>query len=237
MSDLPARLADVRARIDAACARVGRGVDEVTLVAVTKTHPVETLREALAAGLAHLGESRVQELAPKHEALAAGASGVAQEAVPGLVPVWHFIGRVQTNKARDIVRYADLVHGIETVRAGEALARQMEAQGRRVPVLAQVNVSGEDSKAGAVPDAAGALVDGLRALGLDVRGLMTLAAPADDPEQIRPQFALLRRLRDALGGASALPILSMGMSGDYAVAVEEGATHVRVGSALFGARA
>lgn len=226
MPTFPERLAAVQQQIDAACARAGRDPAGVTLVAVTKTHPVETLREALGAGLVHLGESRVQELVPKREAL---------DSI-GAVATWHFIGRVQTNKARDIVRHADLVHGVETVHAGEALARQMEAQGRRVPVLAQVNVSGEATKAGAAPEDAGALVDGLRRLGLDVQGLMTIVAPAEQAEAVRPQFALLRDLRNALGGAEALPLLSMGMSDDFAVAVEEGATHVRIGSALFGAR-
>lgn len=196
----------------------------MTLVAVTKTHPVETVHAALDAGLTAVGENKVQELAAKREALASATA------------VWHYLGRVQTNKARDIVRYADLIHGVDSLRAGEALARRMEAEGRRVPVLVQVNVSGEASKAGVEPEQAAALVDGLRGLGLDVHGLMTLASPADDPEAVRPEFARMRRLRDDLGGADRLPILSMGMSGDFEVAVEEGATHVRVGSALFGDR-
>lgn len=197
----------------------------MTLVAVTKTHPVKTVHAALDAGLTAVGENKVQELAAKREALASAPA------------VWHYLGRVQTNKARDIVRYADLIHGVDSLRAGEALARRMEAEGRRVPVLVQVNVSGEASKAGVEPEQAAALVDGLRGLGLDVHGLMTLASPADDPEAVRPEFARMRRLRDDLGGADRLPILSMGMSGDFEVAVEEGATHVRVGSALFGDRA
>ncbi|MBE2187400.1 MAG: YggS family pyridoxal phosphate-dependent enzyme [Rhodothermales bacterium] len=225
MSDLAARLAAIHGRIDAACRRAGRDPRAVTLVAVTKTHPVETVHAALDAGLTAFGENKVQELAAKREALASAPA------------VWHYLGRVQTNKARDIVRYADLIHGVDSLRAGEALARRMEAEGRRVPVLVQVNVSGEASKAGVGPDEAATLVDGLRGLGLDVHGLMTLASPADDPEAVRPEFARMRRLRDDLGGADRLPILSMGMSGDFEVAVEEGATHVRVGSALFGDRA
>jgi len=225
VSDLAARLAAIHGRIDAACRRAGRDPRAVTLVAVTKTHPVETVHAALDAGLTAFGENKVQELAAKREALASAPA------------VWHYLGRVQTNKARDIVRYADLIHGVDSLRAGEALARRMEAEGRRVPVLVQVNVSGEASKAGVEPEQAAALVDGLRGLGLDVHGLMTLASPADDPEAVRPEFARMRRLRDDLGGADRLPILSMGMSGDFEVAVEEGATHVRVGSALFGDRA
>jgi len=223
--DLAARLAAIHGRIEAACVRSGRDPQAVTLVAVTKTHPVKTVHAALDAGLTAVGENKVQELAAKREALASAPA------------VWHYLGRVQTNKARDIVRYADLIHGVDSLRAGEALARRMEAEGRRVPVLVQVNVSGEASKAGVEPEQAAALVDGLRGLGLDVHGLMTLASPADDPEAVRPEFARMRRLRDDLGGADRLPILSMGMSGDFEVAVEEGATHVRVGSALFGDRA
>ncbi|MCA0268265.1 MAG: YggS family pyridoxal phosphate-dependent enzyme [Bacteroidetes bacterium] len=225
MPDLAARLAAIHGRIEAACVRSGRDPQAVTLVAVTKTHPVKTVHAALDAGLTAVGENKVQELAAKREALASAPA------------VWHYLGRVQTNKARDIVRYADLIHGVDSLRAGEALARRMEAEGRRVPVLVQVNVSGEASKAGVEPEQAAALVDGLRGLGLDVHGLMTLASPADDPEAVRPEFARMRRLRDDLGGADRLPILSMGMSGDFEVAVEEGATHVRVGSALFGDRA
>jgi PLP dependent protein len=223
---IAARRGEIEARIAAACERAGRDPADVTLVAVTKTHPVASIAAALAAGLTHFGENRVQELAAKRAAL------------PEASATWHLIGHVQTNKARDAVRSADLVHGVDSARLAEALARRAEADGRRLPVLVQVNVSGEASKQGCSPEDAAALVAVVAALPeLHLDGLMTLAAPADDPETIRPQFRLLRTLRDRLQTPDlALPVLSMGMSGDYEVAVEEGATHVRIGTALFGAR-
>lgn len=221
-----ARLADVEVRIAAACARAGRAREEVTLVAVTKTHPAEVVAAAAEAGLTHVGENRVQELVAKREAL------------PSLPVAWHHIGRVQTNKARDLVRHADLVHGVASLHAAEALAAKAVQAGHVLPILVQVNVSGEASKDGVAPDEAAALVDAIDALdGLRLDGLMGIAAPSDDPEDARPAFRALRTLRDALRtDARPLPILSMGMSDDAEVAIEEGATHVRIGSALFGAR-
>ena len=223
---IAAHRAEVEARIAAACARAGRDPAEVTLVAVTKTHPVEVLEAAAAAGLTQFGENRVQELVAKRAAL------------PLPTVTWHLIGHVQTNKARDAVRAADLVHGVDSMRLAEALARRAELEGRVLRVLVQVNVSGETSKAGCAPEEAPALVAAVKSEpALQLEGLMTLAAPADDPETIRPQFRLLLTLRDQLSTPEhPLPILSMGMSGDYEVAVEEGATHVRIGTALFGER-
>ena len=224
---LRARLVDVEARIAAACARSGRPREAVTLVAVTKTHPVEVVAAAAAVGLADVGENRVQELVAKRASL------------PDVPLAWHHIGRVQTNKARDLVRHADLVHGVASRHAAEALAARAVREGRVVRVLVQVNVSGEDTKDGVVPDDAPALVAALAALdGLRVDGLMGMAAPSDDPDDARPAFRRLRVLRDTLRtDALPLAVLSMGMSDDFAVAIEEGATHVRIGSALFGARA
>ena len=235
-ADLAARIArrraEIEARVAAACARAGRAVEAVTLVAVTKTHPASTVAAAAAAGLAHMGENRVQELAEKREALGALATP------GGETVVWHHIGRVQTNKARELARHADLVHGVDSLRVAEALARRAEDEGRVLPVLIQVNISGEDSKGGVEPGDVPALVAAASALpALRLDGLMGIAAPADDPEAARPAFRLLRRLRDASAtDAHPLTVLSMGMSDDFEVAIEEGATHIRVGSALFGAR-
>lgn len=225
------RLAAVEARIAAACARAGRDPSEVTLVAVTKTHPAEVVAAAAAAGIGHVGENRVQELVAKREAL-------PDLAAAGAPVAWHHIGRVQTNKARDLVRHADLVHGVASLHAAEALAAKAVQAGRVLPVLVQVNVSGEASKDGVAPDEAPALVSAVAALdGVRLDGLMGIAAPSDDPEAARPAFRLLRTLRDAARtNALPLPMLSMGMSDDVEVAIEEGATHVRVGSALFGPR-
>jgi pyridoxal phosphate enzyme (YggS family) len=205
-------LDEVRARIEAA------GVDPagVTVVAVTKGFGPDAVRAALAAGATHLGENYAQELVAKAEGLAAG-----------VVPRWHFIGGLQRNKVRSLVPHVDLWETVDRSSVGAEVAKR--APGARV--LVQVNISGEASKGGCDPDATADLVAELGELDLDVAGLMGVAAPGDEAVT-RPQFARLAALRDALG----LVELSMGMSADLDAAVAEGATMVRVGRALFGAR-
>ncbi len=232
---LPDRIARVRARIAAAAARAGRDADAVTLVAVTKTHPVETVRAAVAAGLLDLGENRVQELTAK-------AAEVPGEPDGGAVR-WHLIGSLQRNKARDAARHASLVHGVDDLRLAEALGRKAGENGRVLPVLVQVNVSGEASKSGVAPEAAlGVMAAVAEQPHLALVGVMGIAAPAADDAEVervvRPAFRQLRALFDSYAGPhrERLEVVSMGMSGDFEMAVEEGATHVRVGSALFGAR-
>jgi len=232
------RVAAVRARIDAAARRAGRHADEVTLVAVSKRVPASRVAAAVAAGCAHLGESYVQEAHAKvpevHRLLdAAGAPR----------PCWHLVGRLQRNKARDAVRdfaWVESVDRLSLARALDARAGREAGRAGPLPVLLQVNLSGAPQKGGAAPDELPALLEACGALpGLDVRGLMTVPAAADDPEASRPVFARLRGLRDALRarpGGAGLRELSMGMSGDLEVAVEEGATIVRVGTAIFGLR-
>lgn len=229
------RIDRVRARIAAAAARAGRSPDEVTLVAVTKTHPATTVREAVAAGLLDLGENRVQELAEK-------AAAVPGEADGGAVR-WHLIGSLQRNKARDAVRYASLVHGVDSPRLAEALSAKAGDAERVLPVLVQVNVSGEASKHGVAPEVAHDLMAAVAEQPhLALVGVMGLAAPAEGAAEteriVRPAFQRLRALFDTYAGPhrDRLAVVSMGMSGDFEMAVEEGATHVRVGSALFGAR-
>jgi len=231
-------IAAVQARIAAAARRAGRDPAEITLVAVTKTHPPELVAEAVAAGARALGENRVQEAASKIAALRAGHAELR----------WHLIGHLQRNKAKLAAELFDLVHSVDSLRLAEALARQV-APGRRLPILLQVNVSGEASKEGfALPGGATsaallALLPELEQLvalpQLEVRGLMTVAPMVADPEQARPVFKALRELRDEL--ARRLPTarwdqLSMGMTDDFEVAISEGATIVRVGRAIFGAR-
>ena len=213
-------LAAVRERIEAACARAGRSPDGVTLVGVTKTVPVEAIAEACAAGLRDAGENRVQEAVPKIEALDA----------LGVRPRWHLIGHIQRNKAKLAAERFAILHGVDSVRLAEALnARAQE----HVPVLLEVNVGQETSKFGFDPTALPqALADIAPLTHLDVRGLMTVAPQVDDPERVRPLFRRLRGLRDEL----ALEELSMGMSDDFEVAIEEGATMVRIGRAIFGER-
>lgn len=225
------RAARVQDQIAEAAVRAGRDPDAVTLVAVTKTHPVETVRAAVAAGLRDLGENRVQELVEKAEAVPGEAEG-------GEVR-WHLIGSLQRNKARDAAAHADLFHALDSVRLADALEKRAAAADRVLPVLVQVNVSGEDAKHGVDPDAALDLV-GAAAERPHLRpvGLMGMAAIAEDERDldrlVRPAFRRLRGLFDS--APLPLSVLSMGMSGDFEVAVEEGATHVRLGTALFGAR-
>jgi pyridoxal phosphate enzyme (YggS family) len=212
--DIALRAAQVREAI--ATASIGRTAP--TLVAVSKGQPVEKLQEAVRLGLVPLGESYVQEWKAK-----IAAFGDAQ-------PSWHFIGRVQRNKAKFIGAHADLVHAVDALRTGEALAQGARDAGRIVPILVQINPTGETSKGGVPPKETAALVQALDAIdGLTVRGLMTIPPLG---ESARPHFATVRALADTLG----LPVRSMGMSADFADAIAEGATHVRVGTALFGPR-
>lgn len=222
------RLAEVRSRIAAAAERSGRDPSEVTLVSVSKKQPAESIVAAHAAGCRDFGENYVQELADK-------AGTLAGDALAGDVLRWHFIGHLQRNKANALLAIPGLalVHGIESPRLVAALDRRAE---RPLDVLIQVDVAGEESKSGCRPGELDAVLDAVAAAShVRACGLMTMP-PFGDPEQARPHFAALRELRDAHGGAARLPELSMGMSNDFEIAIEEGATLVRVGSAIFGAR-
>ncbi|HEX6292045.1 MAG TPA: YggS family pyridoxal phosphate-dependent enzyme [Herpetosiphonaceae bacterium] len=235
-------IAAVRERIAAAARRAGRSPQEITLIAVTKTHAPQIIEAALAAGVGDCGENRVQEAEAKIEALGHERTR------------WHLIGHLQRNKARRAVALFDMIHSLDSVKLAEALNRHVEEDSSfgslRLPVLLQVNVSGEPTKegfdlVGGVENRA-ALADLVRAVGqiadlpqLEVQGLMTIAPYDPDPEVARPVFRALRRLRDEL--ARQVPQaswrhLSMGMTGDFEVAIEEGATLVRVGRAIFGER-
>lgn len=220
---LAAAVADVRARIAAAAARSGRRPEEITLVAVTKGVPLTRIREAVAAGVTDVGESRVQEAAPKVAAL--------REAVR-----WHLVGHLQRNKAPLAAGLFTVIHSLDTVRLAQTLSRHAP---RRVDVLVQVNIAREPQKHGVPPEAVAEILRGAAALpGIRVVGLMTIPPLHPDPERARPIFRRLRTLRDEAARVlgTALPHLSMGMSDDFEVAVEEGATMVRVGRAIFGPR-
>lgn len=226
MGSLADNLAAVRARIAAACARAGRAPEAVRLLAVSKTYGPEAVREAAAAGQRLFGENRVQEAAAKIPEC------------PGNLE-WHLVGHLQGNKAAAAARLFDWVHSVDSAKLLEALDRHAGEAGRILQVLVQVNVSGERSKSGLAPAAAADAVaagDALR--NVQVRGLMTIPPLTEDPEAARPHFRRLRELRDAWAAAGRdLPELSMGMTHDLEVAVEEGATFVRVGTGVFGARA
>ncbi len=212
------RLALVRERVARAAERAGRSPAEVTIVAVSKSFPAAAIAEAAAAGIAHIGENRVQEAAAK---------------IPSLrhLPVtWHLVGHLQTNKAKTAIDLFDIIHSVDSLRLAEVLSHRAE---RALPVLLEVNVVGEPGKFGFSPQQALQAAEAIARLPrLEVRGLMTVAPLVSDPEEVRPVFRDLRRLRDALGLAE----LSMGMTDDFEVAIEEGATLVRIGRAIFGER-
>jgi pyridoxal phosphate enzyme (YggS family) len=226
MSTLIENLESVRSRIAAAATRAGRDPNDVTLVAISKTHPAEMIREAVEAGQELFGESRLQEALVKIPVL------------PGRLH-WHFIGHLQSNKVRKVLPCFELIHGVDSIDLARDIDRIAAEMGLHPRVLLEVNVSGEGSKHGFSPEALERSLDELMALPrVQIEGFMTMAPLAAESEASRPYFASLRKLRDRLAKKSGVPLdtLSMGMSGDYEVAVEEGATLVRVGSAIFGSR-
>lgn len=226
---LAANIARVRASIAGAAQKVGRSPDEVTLVAVCKTKPLALVRMAYNVGVTHFGENRVQEALPK---------------LAAFHPVdvsWQMIGHVQSNKASKVAGAFDCVQSVDSQHLAQALNRHAGEEGKRLPVLLQVNVSGEASKEGVPLAEAPELARQLVALPhLDVQGLMTIAPLVENPEEVRPVFRGLRELRERLRvevPESSWRHLSMGMTDDYRIAIEEGATIVRVGRAIFGDRA
>ena len=232
VEDFRHNLDAVKARIAAACARVGRDPSEVRLLPVSKTVDEARIRLAHAAGCRFLGENKPQEAQRKWEALAAE--------LPDLR--WSLIGHLQTNKARLAARFADEFQALDSLRLAEALERRLQAEGRALDVLVQVNTSDEASKYGLSPDEVQTFLRQLPQFpALRVRGLMTLAMFSPDAARVRACFVRLRALRDRLRqdvpDGIDLSALSMGMSGDFEIAVEEGASVVRVGQAIFGARA
>ena len=221
-----ARVEEVRERIERARLRAGRA-DSVTLVAVTKTHPPDAVRAVLAAGVADVGENRVQELEEKVAEVGRGAVG------------WHLIGHLQRNKAGKALPLFDLIHSLDSLRLAEALSAEAAKRGIEARVLVQVNASGEESKGGFEPGELVDVVGRIAALpGMKVEGLMTMAPFTDDESVVRAAFRRTRELLD--DAARQVPglgrQLSMGMSNDFEIAVEEGSTLVRVGSVLFGER-
>lgn len=223
---LAANLAAVRARVDAACLAVGRDPAGVRVLPVSKTFDAEAVRAAFALGEHRFGENRVQEVREK-------APQLADCAIE-----WVIIGPLQTNKAKDVARLAHEVQTLDRIELAEALDHRLQIEGRVIDALVQVKTSPEESKHGLAPAELPALLADLRRFDtLRVRGLMTIATHTDDETEVRRCFRQLRELRDAMAAAGHdLPRLSMGMSGDFALAIAEGATEVRIGSAIFGAR-
>lgn len=248
---LAERIGRVQERVAAAARRAGRDPAEVTLVAVSKTQPAEVVAAACAAGMRLFGENRVEEAGPKAQAVAALLA-------PAPAPAWHMIGHLQSRKAADVLSWASMVHSVDSAKLATRLSRALqvrddgvsqsgrlwhsetaEAVTTEMPILLEINVAGEQSKYGLAPAEVPVVVAAIADLpGLRIEGLMTMAPIVSDPELARPVFASLRRLRDEL--ARSFPALSwrhlsMGMTDDFEVAIEEGATLVRIGRAIFGA--
>jgi pyridoxal phosphate enzyme (YggS family) len=226
-------IAEVRERIEAAARRSGRSPEQVALMAVSKTYPVDRIREAYAAGLRLFGENRVQEFAGKAGALAdlAGTE-------------WHMIGHLQTNKASKAAELFSALDSVDSVKLADKLDLAARTLGKELRVLIEINVGGEAAKTGLAPDSREleeVLLAAPRLEALEFRGLMTVPPFTDDPEDVRPYFRKLRELRDAIAArklpGASMDVLSMGMSHDFEVAIEEGSTCVRVGTAIFGERA
>jgi pyridoxal phosphate enzyme (YggS family) len=226
-NEIAANIERVRERISRAAKRAGRHGDEVTLVAVSKTFPAEAIRAAYDAGLRHFGENRVQEWESK------------QRLVADLDATWHLIGHLQSNKALRAAYLFRRVDSIDDLALAKRLAAAAAAEGKNLPVLIEVHLGDEATKSGVAVAGLPALAEGIAPFAhIDLVGLMTIPPFADDPELARPYFRKLRELRDDVSRrvGRKMPVLSMGMSYDFEVAIEEGATEVRLGTALFGQR-
>lgn len=229
------RIGTVEQRLAEACLRSGRERQEINLIAVTKYVGIEQTKSVLQAGLLHLGENRWQDAQAKWSALSGGQA----EPLIGIEPIWHFIGSLQTNKVKDVIGKFTYIHSLDRLSLAQAIDRRAEQLGIVVPCFIQLNVSGEESKHGLAPEGLQQFARELAGMRhIDPIGLMTMAALDGEAEQSRPVFRGLRKLRDELNTQAVLrkPVteLSMGMSGDFEVAVEEGATWLRLGTVLVG---
>ena len=226
------RVQAVRERLAVAAARSGRSPEDVTLIAATKTRSVEEIAELVGCGVGDLGENYVQELVGKRGAI---------DSLGGLSVSWHMIGHLQRNKVRYLVPGVALIHSVDNLPLAQEIDRRAAQSGQRQPVLLEVNIAGEDTKTGVAPAEVAALAAAVVELPhVELQGLMGMPPYSDDPEESRPHFRALAALAASLEGElapGAMRHLSMGMSGDYEVAVEEGATLVRLGTVLFGPRA
>lgn len=219
---------DVEEKIQAACSRAGRKREEVTLIAVSKTKPVSLLQEAYDLGTRIFGENKVQEILDKYDVLPEDIS-------------WHMIGHLQRNKVKYIIDKVTLIHSVDSLRLAETIEKEAAKKGITIDILIEVNVAGEDTKFGVMPEDAEELVLQISKLPhIRVRGLMTIAPFVENPEENRRHFQRLRNLAVDIGENKSdnvtMSVLSMGMTNDYEIAIEEGATMVRVGTGLFGAR-
>ncbi len=232
-ADLARRLLEIRAKVTAAATAAGRDPEDVQILLATKTRSPETIAAAVRAGFCLIGENRVQEVTGKAAELTTLLTGTTFRR--------HFIGHLQSNKIGQVLPLVDCVESVDSAELAAKLARRVADTGRRLDVLAQVNVSGENTKAGVAPAEVGALIEAITEHpALNLRGLMTIGLNSPDVGAVRAGYRLLAALRDEVrsagAGAPELPVLSMGMSGDFATAIAAGATEVRIGSAAFGPR-
>jgi pyridoxal phosphate enzyme (YggS family) len=224
------RYQSIQDRIKESCDRCGRDADEITLIAVSKTFPVSHVQDLYALGHRDFGENKVQEMLDKKRYL--DETGEYDDIR------WHLIGHLQRNKARQVVGAFHLFHGLDSERLARELNARAEAGGHRVDCLLQVNISGEDSKYGASPKQIDDLVVAIRSYEhISIRGFMGMARASDDSRIVKSEFKSLKEIAERQSSADECRILSMGMSQDYELAIEEGATHIRIGSAIFGSRA
>jgi PLP dependent protein len=220
------RYEEIMGRIQRACEKGGRSAEEVLLIGVTKTHPPETVEEALRLGIINLGENKVQE-------------ALAKKNIVGERGIWHLIGHLQSNKVKAAVQIFDRIDSVDSLALAQEISKRCEMIGKTMPILLEINVSGEGSKFGVKPEQAQHLIEEVNRLtSLELRGLMTMAPLMEDSSKTRPYFSKLRELRDQIQQQTGLPLpeLSMGMSQDFEVAIEEGSTMVRLGTILFGTR-
>ncbi|WP_026516990.1 YggS family pyridoxal phosphate-dependent enzyme [Butyrivibrio sp. MC2021] len=218
----------VESNIRKACEKAGRERSEVTLIAVSKTKPVEALREAMDCGIRVFGENKVQEMKDKNAVITEDLD-------------WHMIGHLQANKVKYLPGMACMIHSVDNIKLAQEIEKQFAKNDMKIDVLIEVNMAGEDTKFGLAPQEVVTFVKEISALPhLNIRGLMTIAPYTEDPESNRQYFRGLRELKDEINGMNILPVpmdtLSMGMTGDYQIAIEEGATFVRVGTGIFGER-
>jgi hypothetical protein len=224
---IASNLAEIRERIARSAASAGRAAEDITLVAVSKTFPPEAIRSAFELGLRHFGENRVQEWESK------------RPSVQDLDATWHLIGHLQSNKARRAANLFDRVDSVDSVALAQKLDVAAASEAKRLKILIEVHLGGEETKSGVPEPDLAALAEIIAQLqNLELLGLMTIPPFSEEPEQVRPYFQKLRTLRDQVGAQIGIPlnVLSMGMSHDFEIAIEEGATEVRIGTALFGER-
>ena len=226
--DIKERIEKVRQRIKDACRRADRSPEEITLVAVSKTKPPQLIVEAWKAGLKIFGENYVQELIEK--------AGVLKDSY-GISPEWHFIGHLQRNKVKKLLPWVKVIHSVDSIRLVKTLEKEAAKIEKQIPVLIEVNIGNEPTKSGCTEEEVAIIIEEItKCRWVILKGLMCIPPWNPDPEMSRRYFIRLRELRDRLGGERLLPELSMGMTDDFEIAIEEGATIVRIGRAIFGER-